>query len=199
MLAEIGIIVGLYIITRLVPFLLRKDNRAENIIVKILSVITIIITIIVIGDLLLRGFNITSPKHISNIWGHEQSDKKPTGNVKKAGESTQPNKDVIFDQTRMSNEGYQDVKWGMNKEEVTRLTGATPSNGFLANEITIAGEKAGILYFFTKDKLYMVVIPIILDTMNNNKYLVKFNEMEKILITYAFSSEKVMVEVIKQA
>jgi hypothetical protein len=177
MIAEIGIIVGLYIIVRMASFLLRKNDRAENMIVKILSIMAIIITFVVIIDLLARGKNITTPKEISGILGYE---KKET--LKKAEESTKPRKEVTFDPTRMADEGYQDVKWGMNREEVTNLTDAIATDNFLVKETTIIGERAGILYHFAENKLYMVVVAIILETTNNDKYLMKFSELELALI-----------------
>jgi len=57
MIAEIGIMVGLYIITRMVSYLTRK-SPAEPTIVRVLAIITIIATIIVVIDMFLRG---TSP------------------------------------------------------------------------------------------------------------------------------------------
>lgn len=71
MIAEIGIIIGFYIITRMLSFLLRKEKRAENIAVKILAIITIIITVIVIADLFLRGMQISSSKQISSLFQQE--------------------------------------------------------------------------------------------------------------------------------
>jgi len=55
MIPEIGLMIGLYIITRMVSFLLRTGDRKENIIVLVLAVITIIATGFVIYDLFGRG------------------------------------------------------------------------------------------------------------------------------------------------
>ncbi len=55
MLPDIGLMVGVYIITRMISFLSRKQERAEPIVVKVFAVITIAISVIVILDLLLRG------------------------------------------------------------------------------------------------------------------------------------------------
>jgi hypothetical protein len=55
MLAEIGVMIGFYIITRALSFLTRSDPAKESIIVKIFSIITIIVTLFVIADLSLRG------------------------------------------------------------------------------------------------------------------------------------------------
>lgn len=57
MIPDIGLMVGLYIITRMISFLLRKETRAENTVVKVFAVITIIITAICIVDLLSHGMS----------------------------------------------------------------------------------------------------------------------------------------------
>ena len=56
MLAEIGIMIGAYIITRMVSFMTREGERAEAVPVKILSVLTIILTLVVIAALVWEGF-----------------------------------------------------------------------------------------------------------------------------------------------
>jgi hypothetical protein len=55
MIPEIGLMIGFYIITRMVSFILRKDERRENAAVVILAAITIMITVIVIVDLWTKG------------------------------------------------------------------------------------------------------------------------------------------------
>lgn len=55
MIPEIGLMIGLYIITRMVSFLLRTGDRKESIAVLVLAVITIITTVFVIYDLFVRG------------------------------------------------------------------------------------------------------------------------------------------------
>jgi hypothetical protein len=50
MIAEIGLMVGFYIITRMVSFLMRKGERKESIAVYFFAVLTILITIFVIYD-----------------------------------------------------------------------------------------------------------------------------------------------------
>ena len=55
MIPEIGLMIGLYIITRMVSFLLRTGDRKESIAVLVLAVITIIATVFVIYDLFMRG------------------------------------------------------------------------------------------------------------------------------------------------
>jgi hypothetical protein len=58
MIPEIGLMVGFYIITRMISFLTRKDDRKESGAVMVLAVITIIITLFVIYDLFARGTSI---------------------------------------------------------------------------------------------------------------------------------------------
>jgi hypothetical protein len=56
MLAEIGIMVGFYIIVRYISFGTRKEP-AEKLVVVIFSAIGAIITLIIIFDLMVRGFS----------------------------------------------------------------------------------------------------------------------------------------------
>jgi len=58
MIPEIGLMIGFYIITRMISFLLRKGERKESTAVMVLSVITIIITVFVVYDLFVRGASI---------------------------------------------------------------------------------------------------------------------------------------------
>jgi len=55
MLAEIGIMVGFYIIARMVSFLTRRGERAESPTAKAFSVFAIIVAILCILDLVFRG------------------------------------------------------------------------------------------------------------------------------------------------
>jgi len=55
MIPDIGLIIGFYVLTRMLSFLTRKGERAESIGVKIFAVITIIITLICLCDLWLGG------------------------------------------------------------------------------------------------------------------------------------------------
>jgi len=55
LLKNIGIMIGIYIITRMVSFLTRKNEKAESLVVKIFAIITIIVTIIVILNMYLVG------------------------------------------------------------------------------------------------------------------------------------------------
>jgi len=58
MIAEIGLMVGLYIVTRMFQLLLPQGERRQNIFVSILSGITIVVTVFVIADLFIRGFSV---------------------------------------------------------------------------------------------------------------------------------------------
>ena len=60
MLPEIGLMIGLYIITRMVSFLLRTGERKESIAVWVLASITIIVTGFVIYDLFAKGNSVSS-------------------------------------------------------------------------------------------------------------------------------------------
>jgi len=55
MLPEIGLMIGAYIITRMVSFMTRKEPRNESRITEAFAAITIIVTVLVILDLLSRG------------------------------------------------------------------------------------------------------------------------------------------------
>lgn len=55
MIPTIGVMIGFYIITRMLSFLLRKDQRSENTIVKIFAVITILVTIFTMLVLTMPG------------------------------------------------------------------------------------------------------------------------------------------------
>lgn len=55
MIPDIGLMIGFYIITRMISFLTRKEPMAENLVVKVFAVITLFVTMIALLDLLLRG------------------------------------------------------------------------------------------------------------------------------------------------
>ena len=55
MIPDIGLMVGAYVVTRMVSFLTRKGNMAESVVVKVLAVITVLVTVICVADLLMRG------------------------------------------------------------------------------------------------------------------------------------------------
>jgi len=58
LIAEIGLMIGFYIITRMISILLRKGERQENAIVIVFAAITILITLFVVYDLFTRGANL---------------------------------------------------------------------------------------------------------------------------------------------
>lgn len=60
MIPEIGLMIGLYIITRCVSFLTRSGERKETTVVLILAGITILVTIFVIFDLFSTGVDISN-------------------------------------------------------------------------------------------------------------------------------------------
>ena len=55
MIAEIGLMAGLYIMTRMFQVLLPQGERRQNVFVTILAGITIVVTVFVIADLFIRG------------------------------------------------------------------------------------------------------------------------------------------------
>lgn len=55
MVPDIGLMIGIYVITRTVSFLTRTGDRAESIGVKILAVISVLVTVICMADLLMHG------------------------------------------------------------------------------------------------------------------------------------------------
>ena len=55
MIPDSGLMVGAYIITRMISFLTRKEEKAESVIVKVFTVITILVTVVSVLDLLTRG------------------------------------------------------------------------------------------------------------------------------------------------
>jgi len=58
----IGIMVGCYIVTRMVSFLSRKGERSESGVVVAFSVITLVVTLICIVLLLLSGARSSIPR-----------------------------------------------------------------------------------------------------------------------------------------
>ena len=62
MIPDIGLMIGLYIITRMISFLTRKKERKENIVVLIFACITILVSIVAMADLFLKGTDFESLK-----------------------------------------------------------------------------------------------------------------------------------------
>lgn len=55
MIPDIGLMVGAYVITRMISFLTRMQDRAESAVVKVFAVITILVTLVCVADLMMRG------------------------------------------------------------------------------------------------------------------------------------------------
>ena len=55
MIPAIGLMIGAYIFTRMVSFLMRKGDRAEPTAVKVLAVITLLVTVFSVAGLLTSG------------------------------------------------------------------------------------------------------------------------------------------------
>jgi hypothetical protein len=64
MIVEIGIMVGAYIITRMISFVTRTGERSESILTKIFAVLTVLVTVIIVADLLLRGVTSTAEGYL---------------------------------------------------------------------------------------------------------------------------------------
>jgi len=58
MIPEIGVMIGAYIITRMLSYIFGTGERKEKGLVIVFAGITIVITVIVIIDLLMRGSSI---------------------------------------------------------------------------------------------------------------------------------------------
>ena len=61
MIPIIGIMMGCYIITRMISFITRKEERAESLLVKICAVITVVITIICMASLIMSSSQMKMP------------------------------------------------------------------------------------------------------------------------------------------
>ncbi len=55
MIQEIGLMIGMYIITRMAKMLVLPKERSAGILPNVLGALTILITVLVIADLMLRG------------------------------------------------------------------------------------------------------------------------------------------------
>jgi len=58
MIPDIGLMVGAYIVVRMISFMTRRNELKESILVRILSIIVILITLICVADLLMAGSSI---------------------------------------------------------------------------------------------------------------------------------------------
>ncbi|KKW40626.1 hypothetical protein A2454_00600 [Candidatus Peribacteria bacterium RIFOXYC2_FULL_55_14] len=59
MLAEIGIMIGFYILTRMLTIERNKDGKVSSF-GKVFAAVTFIITVIIVIDLAMRGFSATN-------------------------------------------------------------------------------------------------------------------------------------------
>jgi len=59
MIPAIGVIIGCYTIVRYISFCTRKGDRAENLLVKILSGLALAITLVTLFDLIMAGSKAT--------------------------------------------------------------------------------------------------------------------------------------------
>jgi hypothetical protein len=107
--------------------------------------------------------------------------KEPTN---KSQEKIIPKKEVQFDPSRMSNEGYLKTKWGMTKQEVKDTIGSNfnDEEDSINYEDSVANKMAIVIFYFVQDKLFNVVVGLLLDTTNNEKYIHNFSELEDLLI-----------------
>ena len=55
MIPDIGLIIGFYVITRMISFITREEARTESIFVKVMAVITILVAIVCMVDLVAHG------------------------------------------------------------------------------------------------------------------------------------------------
>jgi hypothetical protein len=133
------------------------------------------------------GKNVSSfAENVTSILGSPKETKsnETKDPPNKSKEKIIPKKEVIFDPSRMSNEGYLTTKWGMTKQEVKDTIGAnfTDEEDIISYEDNVANEKAIVIFNFTQDKLYKTIVVLLLDTSNNDNYIHKFIELEKLLI-----------------
>lgn len=59
MLAEIGIMVGFYIMTKMLALEPKKDGRPSSL-ARVFAAVTFIVTVLVVIDLVFRGFSASS-------------------------------------------------------------------------------------------------------------------------------------------
>ena len=55
MIPAIGLLIGAYVVTRMVSFLTRKGDREDSGVVKILALITVLVTVFCVFALLTSG------------------------------------------------------------------------------------------------------------------------------------------------
>ena len=57
MIPDIGLMIGAYVITRMISLLTRKGDREESVVVRVFAVITILVAVICVSSLLTRGLS----------------------------------------------------------------------------------------------------------------------------------------------
>ena len=57
MIPEIGVMIGIYIVTRMLSFITRKEPINESILVKIAAGIAILVTVFIIFDLIIKSLS----------------------------------------------------------------------------------------------------------------------------------------------
>jgi hypothetical protein len=60
MIQEIGLMVGLYIMTRMFQLLLPQGVEKQNMVVMVLAGITVVVTVFIIADLFIRGASLAA-------------------------------------------------------------------------------------------------------------------------------------------
>ena len=76
MIPEIGVMIGLYIVTRMLVLVCRSGERGEGALVKVAATVTIIVAVITAGDLFYRGTGLDSPP-ARTIPAYEEQPYKP--------------------------------------------------------------------------------------------------------------------------
>src|SRR3989339_208327 len=95
-------------------------------------------------------------EHFAGLFGvnrEVQKTDKVNENAKNEPIKQAASKEVPFDDSRMSNEGYLNTKWGMNTQEVLDITGGNLIEGkgvYVDSEI--AGDNSTVFFSFVSDK-----------------------------------------------
>ncbi len=80
---------------------------------------------------------------------------------------------------------FRQANWGMSKEEVRAIESAEPdyeSEDGLGYDVTIDGKNFLCLYAFLEDKLYQAGYHYVDTHVNDNNYIVNFEELKELLI-----------------
>ncbi len=60
MIPTIGLMIGCYIVTRMISFITRTGEHKESSLTKIVAVLTLVVTLLFMGDLFLSGVTTSS-------------------------------------------------------------------------------------------------------------------------------------------